>query len=102
MTYLWMLLIFVGIAAVVAGISYRRRRPPVRWFAACLLAAAALFVLTTVFDSVMIAADLFTYGDGHILGPRVALVPIEDYSYPLAAIVLLPAVWVALGGERDR
>ena len=52
-----------------------------------------LLVLTAVFDSVMIAAGLFGYSDGTRLGPAIGLAPIEDFAYPVAAVLLVPAVW---------
>lgn len=101
MTYFWLLTIFVGVAIVAAVLLYRRPLPS-RWVSSLCIAAIVLTVLTIVFDSIMIGADLFTYGERHILGPRIGLMPIEDLSYPIAAVILLPAVWMALGGERDR
>lgn len=63
-----------------------------------------LFLLTAVFDSVMIAAGLFYYDPSTLAGPVVGLAPIEDFSYPLAAAMLLPALWVliARGGAERR
>ncbi len=55
--------------------------------------AVVLLVLTAVFDSVMIAAGLFGYADGTRLGPAIGLAPIEDFAYPVAAVLLVPAVW---------
>ncbi|GLJ61818.1 hypothetical protein GCM10017576_19480 [Microbacterium barkeri] len=75
-----------------------RRRPRL---SAVALAAAALVVLTAVFDSVMIAVGLFAYDDERISGVRIGLAPLEDFAYPLAAAILLPALWVALRRRRD-
>ena len=61
-------------------------------------ALAVLMVLTAVFDNVMIAAGLFDYGDQSLLGIRVGLAPIEDFSYPLAAVLFMPALWWLGGG----
>ena len=40
------------------------------------------------------------------LGPDgvafVGLAPIEDFAYPLAGVLLLPALWTALRGRRSR
>ena len=95
MTYSLICLPFLAVAVVVAIIAGRtlppgeRRR---RW-AATGIAAAVLLVLTAVFDSVMIAAGLFGYADGTRLGPVVGLAPIEDFAYPIATVLLVPAVW---------
>ena len=71
-----------------------RRRPHLppaerrrRWIATGV-AAVVLLVLTAVFDSVMIAAGLFGYADGTRLGPAIGLAPIEDFAYPVAAVLL--------------
>lgn len=77
----------------VPGPQRARRR---RWYAVGLV-GALLLVLTVVFDSLMIAADLFRYDDAALLGPRLGLAPVEDLAWPVAAVLLLPAVWELLG-----
>ena len=86
----------LGIARV-AGLSRR-------WWCTTALAALALVVLTAVFDSLMIAADLFRYDGSALTGIRILLVPVEDFAWPLVAVLLLPALWELLGlvrGDRD-
>lgn len=60
-------------------------------------AAAVVLVLTAVFDNLMIAAGLFTYAREMISGAMVGLAPLEDFAYPVAAVLLLPALWILLG-----
>lgn len=60
-------------------------------------AAAVVLVLTAVFDNLMIAAGLFTYAPEMISGAMVGLAPLEDFAYPVAAVLLLPALWILLG-----
>ncbi|RZS66580.1 lycopene cyclase domain-containing protein [Agromyces ramosus] len=104
MTYALICLPFLAVAAVLAVLAARtlpprqRRR---RWIATGL-AAALLLVLTGVFDSVMIAAGLFDYAEGTRLGPTVGLAPIEDFAYPIAAVLLVPAVWTLARGRGGR
>ena len=64
--------------------------------AASGIAAAVLVVLTAVFDNLMIAAGLFTYPAEHLSGLRIGLAPLEDFSYPLCAAFLVPAVFTLL------
>lgn len=100
MTYLLLSLVFLAVALVLAGLlgrGIRRVRP-----AALALAALALLTLTAVFDTIMIAAGLFTYADELILGLRIGLAPVEDFAYPLAALIVLPALWMRLRSRRDR
>lgn len=103
MTYLVLDLVVLAAVAVATTLLLARvpvadRRPVLRAMAP---AALMIGVLTAVFDSVMIAAGLFTYAEEHLLGLRIGLAPVEDFAYPLAAAALLPALWTALG-RRDR
>ncbi|MFC8732726.1 lycopene cyclase domain-containing protein [Luteimicrobium sp. NPDC057192] len=68
-----------------------------RRLAALGVAAVALLVVTAVFDSLMIAAGLFTYDASALLGLHVGRAPVEDLAYPLGAVLLLPSVWELLG-----
>lgn len=63
------------------------------------VAAAILFVLTAVFDNLMIYSGLFDYESETLLGPHVGLAPIEDFTYPLAAVLFVPALWWLAGGR---
>jgi lycopene cyclase domain-containing protein len=101
MTYLVLALGFLAAAVVVAVVA-RRTAPRPAGCRALALAAGVLLLLTAVFDNVMIASGLFTYSDAHISGLRIGLAPVEDFAYPLAAVILLPALWTMLGGDRDR
>jgi small toxic polypeptide LdrA/B/C/D len=109
MTYLLLAIAFLALATVVALVARRvarRTGRPVAGWRALALAAVALLLLTAVFDNVMIASGLFTYADGQISGARIGLAPVEDFSYPLAAVILLPALWSLFGdrfgGSDDR
>ena len=102
MTYATMALIFVAAACVVAAVCLLPTWPPsMRWRGAVGLVALTLAVLTAVFDSVMIAADLFRYDESSLSGVRLLLAPVEDFAWPLAAAVLLPSLWVGLGRRRS-
>jgi lycopene cyclase domain-containing protein len=109
MTYWLLNLGFLAAAAAVAlaaasvrrtgnTAALRRLRP------AAGLAFAVLCGLTALFDNLMIAAGLFGYAPEHISGWRIGLAPLEDFSYVLAAALLLPALWLLLpakGGQGD-
>ncbi|WP_430296696.1 lycopene cyclase domain-containing protein [Sinomonas sp. B1-1] len=103
MSYLLLDLVFLATAAGLAALlSARRRgaRPGARrrtlaWVP-LLIAGVALLALTAVFDNVMIAVGLFSYASAALSGLAVGLAPLEDFAYPLAAAVLLPALWVRL------
>lgn len=100
-------LVLAAVGAVVwSVVASRQARGMAIRFAmpAALVTALVMVMLTAVFDNVMIGAGLFHYEQQHLLGPSVGLAPIEDFAYPLAAAVLLPAMWVALerGGAQRR
>lgn len=92
--------LLIGLAGFIAfTVIGFRRNPDIsrsRYFAAVAITAAVLVALTAVFDNIMIASRLFHYAPEALLGPRIGLAPIEDFSYPLAGALLLPALWIAL------
>lgn len=104
MTYLTLAALFVA-AALLAGIVMtlliRRRasRPSVSAIAATI---GILILLTAIFDNVMIATGLFHYAPEHLVGVQIGLAPIEDFSYPIAGALLLPALWSLLRERRSR
>lgn len=95
MTYALISLPFLAAGVIVAIVASRSLPPPARrrrWWATAI-AGIALLLLTAVFDTVMIGAGLFGYAEGTRLGPTVGLAPIEDFAYPIVAVLLVPAVW---------
>lgn len=105
MTYALIVLPFLLITVVVT-LATLRRPAFARRMGASGIAALALMALTAVFDNAMIAAELFTYPAEHLSGIRIGLAPLEDFSYPLSAAFLVPAVFTLLtrrsGGEATR
>jgi len=97
MSYVLLCAAFVVAAVVVALVVRRRDRMPSP--SALWVAAGVLVLLTAVFDNVMIAVGLFDYSSAHISGIRIGEAPIEDFAYPLAAVILLPALWSRLRRE---
>jgi lycopene cyclase domain-containing protein len=89
----------VGIAAAVLRLRGQGRRVAL---GAAGCTTAVVLVLTAVFDNLMIAAGLFTYSSEHISGVTVGLAPLEDFAYPVAAVLLLPSLWILLGERAER
>ncbi|WP_104196172.1 lycopene cyclase domain-containing protein [Cryobacterium sp. M15] len=100
MTYLLLNAVFLVVAALVAVVAVTRRLISVRFVSAVAGALTLTLLLTAVFDNLMIGAGLFSYDPEHISGVLIGLAPIEDFAYPLAAAILLPALWVISGGTR--
>ena len=105
MTYLLISLPFLLAAAGIGLVADRRGRRPgadaeARFpWGAVLAAGALLMVLTAIFDTVIIGVGLVDYDESLILGWRIGLAPIEDFAYPLAGVILLPALWALMGGR---
>jgi lycopene cyclase domain-containing protein len=97
MTYALLALLFLVIAAVPAVTATLTRRLTTSWWRTTAVVALVLVVLTAVFDGIMISFDLFRYDTAALLGLRVARVPIEDFAWPVAAALALPALWALLG-----
>jgi lycopene cyclase domain-containing protein len=94
MTYWLLNLPFLAVVAVVALAAILARRAP-RWRAVGLTAIVVL-VLTAVFDNVLVGTGIVGYDPALISGVLVGVAPIEDFAYAIAAIVLLPSLWVLL------
>lgn len=101
MTYWGVNAIFLGIAVVVLAVAVLLRRPGRLFWGSLAGAAVLLVVLTAVFDNVMIASGIMTYTEQNISGVRIGLAPLEDFAYPVAGVLLLPALWLLLGWERE-
>jgi lycopene cyclase domain-containing protein len=83
--------VLLVLGVVVAPVLRRLRPGPLVWGALLLVA------LTIVFDTLMIAADLYVFDPDLILGVYVWGAPVEDFAYALAASMLMPALWTWLG-----
>lgn len=108
-TYLGLGLVFV----VVAVVLMLRRSMPLTassrgWLRSTLARAGVgvlvslvgVFVLTTVFDNVIILTGVVDYDHSLTSGIRIGVAPIEDYAYSLFAAVALPAVWLIVPAKK--
>jgi lycopene cyclase domain-containing protein len=104
-TYWALNAVFLAVVATVfvAAVIVVRRRPAEarRGLAGVFgLTFGLLLVLTAVFDNVMIAIGLVGYDEGRISGAFVGIAPLEDFAYALAAVFLLPSLWLLLDRPR--
>ncbi len=109
MTYAALALVFLAVPVAIAALAATVRLPDRRWWGCTAAVAAALLVMTAVFDSLMIAADLFRFDSARLLGVHVIRAPLEDFAWPLASALMLPALWLLLerpgrapSGEEQR
>src|SRR5690606_17026989 len=100
MSYLGLAGVFLAVTLPVVAIAIVTRRPSARWWAAVGLTALSLVVLTAVFDSIMIASDLFRFDESALVGVHVGLAPIEDFAWPIAASLLIPSTLLFLTTRR--
>jgi lycopene cyclase domain-containing protein len=106
MTYWALNAVFLGLVGVVAVLAavVLRGHPDARSGVpgAVGVTLLLLLALTALFDNVMIAVGLVGYDGGRISGAFVGIAPLEDFAYALAAVVLLPSLWLLLGRRRSR
>ena len=99
-TYLWLaagVAVPVSVAAlVVLARAGRRALLP------ALAGLVVLVLLTAVFDNVIVGTGIVAYDDARILGVRLGVAPVEDFSYCVVAALALPALWVLLGRRPAR
>lgn len=104
-TYLWL---SVAVLAPVLALSavVLIVRPGVagigRTLLACAATLAGLVLLTVVFDSAIVGTGIVAYDPVRILGARIGAAPVEDFAYPIAAAVALPALWCLLARRSDH
>lgn len=101
MTYLGLAACFVAACVPLFAVAVWRRRPDRRWWASTGLTLLALVVLTAVFDTAMIAADLFRFDESRLAGIFVGLAPIEDFAWPVAAVLVVPAVTLLMTRDKE-
>lgn len=101
MTNIIMNVIVLAVALAVCVPVLRRQRPRT-WITPVAIAAAALCLLTLVFDTIMIGVGLYEYDPSKILGVYLWGAPLEDFFYPLVAVLLVPAVWTLLESRSSQ
>ena len=118
MTYLWLNVVFLAAVCVfwaaamaVHGRRARRRIAsgevtttprPRRRLAALFLTLAVLLVLTAIFDNVIVGLGIVGYDEAKISGVLVGVAPLEDFAYTVAAVLMLPALWMLLPARPQR
>lgn len=63
-------------------------------------ATALVLLMTLVFDNLIILAGIVGYDQALISGIKLGIAPIEDFSYTLVGLVLIPLTWELLGKRK--
>ena len=99
-TYLW-LAAGVAVPLVVLSLVVLARAGR-RVLLPALVGLVVLVALTAVFDTAIVGSGIVAYDPAKILGVRIGVAPVEDFSYAIVAALALPALWILLGRRRAR
>lgn len=77
----------------IAGLILWYLRPYKISARALALTFLTMFLLTVVFDNLIIAADIVNYNEDNILGIKALVAPIEDFDYMIVAALAAPLLW---------
>lgn len=89
MTYLALNLTVLLTLLVILNLFMRRTPWP-----SIGLTLVVMLALTAVFDNVIILSGTVDYDPNKIIGWLIGVAPIEDFAYTIAAVFLVPALWV--------
>lgn len=64
------------------------------------LAAALSLLLTLIFDNLIILFGIVGYDEALISSVKLGVAPIEDFSYTLVGLMLIPLTWELLGRKK--
>lgn len=95
---------FFVISTVFITQQLRKRLDPGRGLLRQYFATlVVLLVLTAIFDNVIVGLGIVAYDTAHITGLMIGVVPIEDFAYTVAAVLVLPTLWGVLAYfKRDK
>ncbi|NBU33607.1 lycopene cyclase domain-containing protein [bacterium] len=88
----------IVVLLVVLLFSIRVKKPSKAW----LYTFISLLVLTTIFDSLIVALKICDYDTSKILGIYVGKAPIEDFFYAVIAAILVPSLWNKFASKDKR
>ena len=96
MNYLTLNLIFLAISLLALLLVQKNRWP------AYLVGILPMLAITAVFDNLIVGAGIVDYDPGKISGIMVGIVPIEDFAYTIAAVLIVPSVWTAMTKRKKK
>ena len=83
------LALLVLIIAIMFGLVLRR------WLKGkpLVVTLMGMLLLTAIFDNLIIFAGIVGYDEQKISGIKLGLAPIEDFSYTIVAVILVPTLF---------
>lgn len=93
-------LILNSIIILLVSILLRLQGVHIRMSRALFITLVGLFVLTAVFDNVIVGLNIVGYHPEKILGFYIGVAPVEDFFYALLVVMLIPAIWHYLGEKH--
>jgi lycopene cyclase domain-containing protein len=96
MNYLTLNLTFLATSVLALLLVPKNRWP------AYLVGILPMVVLTAIFDNLIVGAGIVDYDPSKISGILVGIVPIEDFAYTIAAVLIVPSVWSAMVNRKKK
>jgi lycopene cyclase domain-containing protein len=96
MNYLTLNLLFLCLSLLALLLVPKNRWP------AYLVGMLPMIVITAIFDNLIVAAGIVAYDPSKISGIMIGIVPIEDFAYTIAAVLIVPSVWSAMLNRKKK
>ena len=96
MNYLVLNLIFLAVSSTALFLVRKNRWP------AYLVGLVPMLLITAVFDNLIVLAGIVDYDPSKISGLMIGVVPIEDFAYTIAAVLIVPSVWSAMTRRKQK
>ena len=93
MSYVLLNSIVSAVVLLCVAAAARRFRITTPRLTPVFLSLVILLLFTAVFDSLIIIADIVHYDASTLTGLSIWKAPIEDFSYSLLAIIIIPILW---------
>lgn len=87
------LLISVFVIVYLFKLSWPRKKT-------MLITFAILLVAMLIFDSYLTSLPIVSYNDNLTLGIKIGSIPIEDFSYLVAAVILVPVIFNFFNNDK--
>jgi lycopene cyclase domain-containing protein len=93
----YLLLNIVFFISLVMFMPKKFSKPGHAW----LYTLIGIFILTAIFDPLLVSFHIIGYTASKILGVKWFGAPIEDFFYALYAACIIPLVWNKLGEKNE-